>query len=338
MPNRQPLSDVSQQPPARREWRPGSAHPTREQATARVADYQRQRLLKAALGVAAESGYGAMSATAVVTRAGVSRKTFYDLFADRDECFLAALDEALMQMAAAVAPAWEQEGKWSKRLREALIAALRFLDDEREAGEPVISYLVGCGPKSAELRLQVLELLREAVEEGCSQEKALAQRSPLTAEFVVGGVLAVVHTRLRAHSPQTMALVNPLMSTIVLPYLGPAAAGRELNRATPTGPASPPKRPSDPLRRLKMRLTYRTARVLEVIDGFPGASNAEIGAHAGMADQGQISKLLGRLAGLGLIENTGPGQLAGGANAWRLTSSGEQLEAAIRRKSIVGGR
>jgi AcrR family transcriptional regulator len=195
MPNRQPLSDVSQQPPARREWRPGSAHPTREQATARVADYQRQRLLKAALGVAAESGYGAMSATAVVTRAGVSRKTFYDLFADRDECFLAALDEALMQMAAAVAPAWEQEGKWSKRLREALIAALRFLDDEREAGEPVISYLVGCGPKSAELRLQVLELLREAVEEGCSQEKALAADDGAREPFDVDDCAALSRSR-----------------------------------------------------------------------------------------------------------------------------------------------
>jgi AcrR family transcriptional regulator len=288
--------------------------------------------------VAAESGYEAMSATAVVTRAGVSRKTFYDLFADREECFMAALDEALMGMAAAVVPAWEQEGKWSQRLRDALIAALRFLDDEREAGEPVISYLVGCGPKSAELRLQVLELLWDAVEEGCSQETARAQCSPLTAEFVVGGVLAVIHARLRARLPQTMALVNPLMWMIVLPYLGPAAAGRELNRATPKGPASSPARSSDPLRRLNMRLTYRTARVLEVIGGSPGASNVEVGARAGMADPGQISKLLGRLAGLGLIKNTGPGQAVGGANAWRLTSSGEQLEAAIRRKSIVGGR
>jgi DNA-binding MarR family transcriptional regulator len=84
-----------------------------------------------------------------------------------------------------------------------------------------------------------------------------------------------------------------------------------------------------------MRLTYRTVRTLEAIAVVPGANNREIGERVGIVDQGQISKLLSRLAGLGLIENTGLGQAGGAANAWHLTPSGTRLESAIRRKAAL---
>jgi len=60
-----------------------------------------------------------------------------------------------------------------------------------------------------------------------------------------------------------------------------------------------------------MRLTDRTVRVLAAIAAIaaqPGLSNRQISQRAGITDQGQISKLLSRLAGLQLIENTGEGQ------------------------------
>ena len=79
-----------------------------------------------------------------------------------------------------------------------------------------------------------------------------------------------------------------------------------------------------------MRLTYRTVRVLMVIASSPGASNREIAERSGIADQGQISKLLDRLARLELVENTGDGQEKGAANAWHLTSRGEAVERATR--------
>ena len=79
-----------------------------------------------------------------------------------------------------------------------------------------------------------------------------------------------------------------------------------------------------------MRLTYRTVRVLVVIGERPGASNREIADLSGVADQGQISKLLARLARLELVENTGEGQEKGGPNAWRLTPRGARVERATR--------
>ena len=81
----------------------------------------------------------------------------------------------------------------------------------------------------------------------------------------------------------------------------------------------------DPLKDLPMRLTYRTARVLEAVAAHPGSSNRVIGEQAEIHDQGQVSKLLARLRGLDLLANTGNGHAKGEANAWRLTGLGERV-------------
>jgi DNA-binding MarR family transcriptional regulator len=117
---------------------------------------------------------------------------------------------------------------------------------------------------------------------------------------------------------------------IVLPYLGNRAAAREAERAGPRPERRRAPRPragaADPLDGVKMRLTYRTVRALMVIAEQPGASNREIAERSGISDQGQISKLLGRLARLELVENRGEGQEKGAANAWHLTARGAAVE------------
>jgi len=75
--------------------------------------------------------------------------------------------------------------------------------------------------------------------------------------------------------------------------------------------------------------------VLAAIAQHPGASNREIAEVAGVTDQGQISKLLSRLAGLDLIENHGYGQEKGAANAWRLTARGTQVVKATRPRGVL---
>jgi predicted transcriptional regulator len=81
-------------------------------------------------------------------------------------------------------------------------------------------------------------------------------------------------------------------------------------------------------------LTYRTARVLQVIRAQSGLSNGEVAARAGISDAGQISKLLTRLSRLGLIENRGAGQARGAANSWALTRKGNELERTVTRLSM----
>jgi DNA-binding MarR family transcriptional regulator len=75
-----------------------------------------------------------------------------------------------------------------------------------------------------------------------------------------------------------------------------------------------------------MRLTYRTLMVLGAVAAEPGASNRRIADTAGVHDQGQISKLLGRLEKLELIHNNGNGQPKGEPNAWTLTPRGREVQ------------
>jgi len=116
---------------------------------------------------------------------------------------------------------------------------------------------------------------------------------------------------------------------IVQPYLGPAAAQKELERPAVTAVGEAPRVPADPFKDLPIRVTYRTARVLATIAADPGASNRYIGTAAGAPDQGQVSKLLGRLQRSGLIENYGAGHASGEPNAWRLTPRGQAVHAAL---------
>lgn len=304
-----------------------------------LAQFQRSRLLKAALDEVSENGSDALTVRAVIERAHVSRKTFYDLFENCEACLLALFEQSLARMAAEATPVYEQAGIWPQCLRPALVALLGFCEREPAAGALVLGYLMGRGPESQQRRSRVLDSLYGILDRGSSQPPR-GEPAPLAAEFVVGGVLAVTHARLCSPDPWLMDLVNPLMWMIVLPYRGSAAAARELKRLTPEPPvpAAMPAPDGDPLRRLNMRLTYRTATVLEVIAATPGLANTDVAARAGLTDQGQISKLLGRLARLGLIENLGPGQVHGAANAWWLTPLGGELELAIRRKTASGRR
>jgi DNA-binding MarR family transcriptional regulator len=136
----------------------------------------------------------------------------------------------------------------------------------------------------------------------------------------------------RVESPQgglLTGLLNPLMSIIVMPYLGVAAGRRELERPVAKSRAHRRKLSSDPLRRLEMRLTYRTVSALLAVGAHPRSSNKEIGDVSGATDQGQISKLLARLERLGLIQNDEPGSVRGSANAWVLTERGREVQGAF---------
>ncbi len=299
-----------------------------------VAEIQRARMLAAMAEVATERGAANATVAHVVARSGVSRRTFYELFSDCEDCFLAAFDEAIARIAGEVVPAYEQPTRWREKVRAGHCALLEFLDYEPGMGRLVVVQTLGAGPKALERRSRVLAQVIAAVDEGRREAKRSDGPPPLTAEGVVGAVLAVLHGRLLEKNPgRLIELAGPLMSMIVLPYLGPAAARRELDRPVPRVSNNPRRTVPDPLRELDMRLTYRTVRVLMAVAANPGSSNRQVADGAGIKDQGQISKLLARLAKLGLIENTGEGSARGGPNAWALTERGREVHGVITEQT-----
>jgi AcrR family transcriptional regulator/DNA-binding MarR family transcriptional regulator len=304
-----------------------------------VTEIQRTRMLAATVEAVEDVGYARLTVAQVIGRARVSRKTFYDLFDDREDCFLAAFDEAVEHLGEVVSEAYLAESRWRDGVRSGLLALLRFMDDEPGLARMVIVEALGAGPRVLERRAEILEHVKEIVDQGRAGAGARVSRateeSPeVTAEGVIGAVFAVLHTRLLARGREPFsALLGPLMSMIVLPYLGPRAASQELTREAPKAirrKRSPRRTARDPLEGLDMRLTYRTVRVLTFIGEHPGASNREIAEGAGIADQGQISKLLTRLERLELVRNTGDGQVKGASNAWNLTERGAQVERATK--------
>ena len=330
----------------------------------RVGEIQRARIVVAMGELVRERGPGAVTVAHVVARSGVSRRTFYELFTDREDCFLAAFDIAVARAAESVVPAYEAPMRWRERVRAGLEAMLCFLDAEPELGYLCVVGALGGGDRALERRTSVAARLVDAVHEGRRESRAARRPERLVAEGLVGAVLAVIHARLieqaarptagsrveagsAAGAPRRtldsaksmrplLSLLNPLMGMIVLPYLGQAASEREQRRPAPRArrPASPRV---DPLRELDMRLTYRTVRVLLAIDALGGhgspPSNRQVATAAGISDQGQISKLLARLQALGLVGNAGGDHAKGEPNAWALTPRGRDVTRTLQAQT-----
>jgi AcrR family transcriptional regulator len=303
---------------------------------------QRSRLLAAAVVSVGELGWAHVTVASIASRARVSRRTFYDLFSDRDDCLLAVCQDTTERIAGEIALAIEAKDglSWRECLRRGLWVVLSFFDREPELARFCVVQSAGGGQRVLEWREALLARLTTVVQDGMPRGNGRGAEVPsLVAEGTVGAVLTIIHRRLSGAGHESLGdLLGPLMSMIVLPYLGPAAARSESTRPVPSAPILTPSTSSsslvgmrgyragqDPLAEVPMRLTYRTARVLQAATEHPGASNRVVGERADIYDPGQISKLLGRLERIGLLQNTGIGHSKGEPNAWHLTDLGERV-------------
>jgi AcrR family transcriptional regulator len=279
----------------------------------------------------------------ITARAQISRRTFYDLFENREACLAALADEILALIEAQLAQANLAGRPWRERVRDGLWVILSFLDREPTLARMLIVEALRGGPQLQVRREQTLDRLARIVDEGRESGSRAGDCSPLTAEGLVGAAFGILYARLARENFESQQplcdLLGELVGMIVLPYQGPAAARAQRTRTQPPAPAvgSPPAltvlglAAHDPLSALPMRITYRTARVLACIEQGPGVSNREVADDAGIKDQGQVSKLLGRLERLGLTQNTGAGaHTKGEPNAWRLTPLGQRVAQRLR--------
>ncbi len=289
---------------------------------------QRLRLFGACVGALEDVGYERTTVADITGRSRVSRRTFYELFANREECVVALLEDIVARVSRELAAANPDGLGWRERMRGGLWVVLCFFDREPALARTLVVHVARGSGRVLDTREALLRRLVALVDEGRGESARGAQASELSAEGVLGAVLAIVHARLLREEPLS-GLFGELSALVVLPYLGPAVARRERQRCAPApvsfnGPPQPVLAAvGDPLAGLPLRVTYRTARVLEGVGRQPGASNRQAGEYAGIPDPGQISKLLARLQRLGLLENHGAGGRAKGVpNSWALTPTG----------------
>lgn len=301
----------------------------------KVLELQRSRLIVALISAVEARGYSAITVGEVLSRARVSRKTFYEAFTDLEDCFLAAFEQTTVHARKLAQAAYAGERGWRSGTRAALLSLLTAMEQERGAAKLCIVYALVAGPRVLERRVQLLAELARAIDGGRAVARSGREPAALGPQATAGGIAELLHARLLSDDPAPLPdLLGPLMSIIVLPYLGRAAADRELDAPAPgalrTTPPDSSVRERDPFARLNMRVTYRTVRVLSAIAQTPAGSNREVAEDAGIVDKSQISKLLARLERLGLIENAVLYRGSHGVNAWRLTELGTQILGATR--------
>jgi AcrR family transcriptional regulator len=199
-----------------------------------VTAVQRERLLAATLRATAELGYREFSVQDVLDRAGVSRPTFYEHFANKEDCFLAALDAAALRLRTRLdAVAGENGESWRDRLRLELEELLLFIAEEPDAAMTlVVDARAACTAallRRDELLDRFAACIDRQVREGLPE---LPPPSATSAAGIVGGIEAVLYSRLyRGDCEDLMSLLPSLMYFAVLPYEGHEAANEEMAAA-----------------------------------------------------------------------------------------------------------
>jgi AcrR family transcriptional regulator len=195
-----------------------------------VARNQRERILAAVADVTSAASYAEMTVEDIIVTAGVSRRTFYEHFKNKEEAFLAAYDEAAAELVEHVMTAMDSAEDFAGRARAGLSAFLDFLGARPALSRMCIVEALAAGPEAIVRRNGVMSAFAAAIEEDA--RRLLDDAVPsLTAETIVGGIYEVVYTRvLRGEIRELPDLLPDLVYSALLPYLGPETAAAERRR------------------------------------------------------------------------------------------------------------
>jgi AcrR family transcriptional regulator len=193
---------------------------------------QRERLLASMVRTVTEIGYNALTVQNVLTRAGISRPTFYEQFEDKENCFLAAFDACAGRMRKRVDTAVAEAGPdWREQLRDGIAELLCFIAEEPEEARTVIVEARASTPAGLRRRDELLDGFAECVDR-LVREDLDETPSAIAAAGVVGGIESVLYARLQKEAIDELdALLPSLMYFAVLAYAGQEAAGEELDDA-----------------------------------------------------------------------------------------------------------
>lgn len=196
-----------------------------------VISNQRERILDGVMQAVSSSSYAAMRIEDVIAIAGVSRRTFYDHFANKEEAFLAAYDLIVEQLRGAVSGAYATGDTWASRIRRGLAAFLNLLALEPALAHVCIVEVLAAGPRALERRTRAMQDFHQFFQPPPEEQVGLAL-SDVIAETVIGGVYEVIYSRVVANRTEELpGLLPSLLYSVLLPFAGPDVAAAEFRRA-----------------------------------------------------------------------------------------------------------
>lgn len=189
---------------------------------------QRERLIAGVIAAVAEHGYGETTITAVVKAAELSRKTFYEHFANKEECFKAAYEASFEYLRGGVAAVAAEED-WGKMVRARLEGLLGVLAGEPELASFFLIATPGVGDAIAERHHQAMRELVGTLIEGAPSAKGDGGGEPLETreQALAGGISRLVVRRLSDGEAASLPELLPALTELVLwPFLGGEEAVR----------------------------------------------------------------------------------------------------------------
>lgn len=194
-----------------------------------VVHNQRERLIAGLAEAVAENGFANTTIAHITRHAAVSRRTFYEHFSSKDECFVAAYDAVLEQLGQRVGEAFQAEDEWPRAIKAGIAAMLSFLAYEPNLARLCMVEALVAGPVVVErydAAIQSLVPYFRKGREGRSPE-VLSRLSPTTEEALVGGMVSLVSRRIFAgRTAELQELLPDLVEFALTPYLGSAEAAK----------------------------------------------------------------------------------------------------------------
>jgi AcrR family transcriptional regulator len=207
---------------------------TREQ----VAGSQRTRLMVSMTELMAECGYAGVSIGELVHRAGVSRTTFYEHFADKQACVLAAYEEFAASVATAITPHFDERAPWRSFIEAILDRYLTVLERDLTATRAFFIEMDGAEPAARQRRRETMHAFagllaqRHAAIRGRNPELGpLPQCAYLAVVFTVGDL---VHEALEQDANPNLLQLAPDLATMATALVEGAAAANSPTRTSST--------------------------------------------------------------------------------------------------------
>ena len=193
---------------------------------------QRERMLLAVAEAVAEQGFVTTTVADIIARARLSRRTFYEHFADKEECFLAAYDTVVEQLLAAVGQAYEQADGWTQKVHDGLETFLAYLAAEPAFARMCIVEVVAAGPEARGRRDAAMRVFVDFLEPGRAEAPKDVAVPDLAAEIVVGGIYEIIYSRLQRDAADELVEMLPeLLGCVLIPFIGHRAADRAVRDA-----------------------------------------------------------------------------------------------------------
>jgi AcrR family transcriptional regulator len=198
---------------------------------------QRARMLDAVTRAVADKGYARVTVGDVVSVAGVSRRTFYEQFKDKEDCFLAAYatgTEALIGDMTEASLALGADAHWREVLQVAIDSYVGALAADPEFARTFLVDVLGAGPAAVELRRQVYEQFVQQyvilARRAAKQDPDIGPVPEVYLRALVGGIGELVQQHLLTEDARTLPELAPILVQLVTAVIQGAAVPAPVSR------------------------------------------------------------------------------------------------------------